>query len=83
VNIGFEVLTAMAMESSVFWDITLCIMLKVNQRFAGKYRNLLPRVPPKRQLSLNGLHGVEDIFIYLHFTLTIFRTLVVFFGRMD
>jgi hypothetical protein len=33
-----EVLTAVAMKSSVFWDITTCGPLKVNLRFEGTYR---------------------------------------------
>jgi hypothetical protein len=34
-NIVFEVLTAVDMKSSSFWDITLCSPLKVNHRFGG------------------------------------------------
>jgi hypothetical protein len=34
---GSEVLTAVIMNSSVFWDITPCISLKVNQRFGEKW----------------------------------------------
>jgi hypothetical protein len=30
---GFEVLTAVVMKSSIFWDITMCSPLKVNRRF--------------------------------------------------
>jgi hypothetical protein len=30
--VGFEVLTAVVMKSSIFWDTTLCRTLKVNQR---------------------------------------------------
>jgi hypothetical protein len=32
---GFEVLTAVIMQSSVFWDITPCNPLKVNRCFGG------------------------------------------------
>jgi hypothetical protein len=32
-HVGFEVLTVVVMKSSVFWDITTCSPLKVNQRF--------------------------------------------------
>jgi hypothetical protein len=35
---GFVVLTAMVMKSSIFWDITSCSPLKVNQHFGGKCR---------------------------------------------
>jgi hypothetical protein len=31
------VLTAVVMKTSVFWDITLCIPLKVNRRFREIY----------------------------------------------
>jgi hypothetical protein len=34
----FEVLTAVVMKSSVFWDITPCNPLSVNRRFGGTYR---------------------------------------------
>jgi hypothetical protein len=30
--VGFEVLTAVVMKSTIFWDITLCSPLKVNRR---------------------------------------------------
>jgi hypothetical protein len=33
-----EVLTAVAMESSIFWDIQPCSPVKVNRRFGGPYR---------------------------------------------
>jgi hypothetical protein len=36
--IGFEVLTAVVMKSSSFWDITPCSPLKVSRRFGGKHR---------------------------------------------
>jgi hypothetical protein len=36
--IGFEVLTAVIMKSTIFWDITPCSPLKVNRRFGGTYR---------------------------------------------
>jgi hypothetical protein len=31
-HVGFEVLTAVVMKSSILWDITPCIPLKVNRR---------------------------------------------------
>jgi hypothetical protein len=34
-EIGFEVLTTVVMKSSVFWDIMLYSLLKVNRRFGG------------------------------------------------
>jgi hypothetical protein len=35
---GFEVLTAVVVKSTIFWDIMLCIPLSVNRRFGGTYR---------------------------------------------
>jgi uncharacterized protein YfaT (DUF1175 family) len=37
-KVGFEVLTAVAMNSSVFWDITSYRPVKVNGCFGGIYR---------------------------------------------
>jgi hypothetical protein len=34
-SVRYEVLTAVVMKSSVFWDITRCSPLKVNVRFGG------------------------------------------------
>jgi hypothetical protein len=33
--VGFEVLTAVVMKNTIFWDITPCSPLKVNRRFGG------------------------------------------------
>jgi hypothetical protein len=33
--VGSEVLTAVVMNSSVFWDVTSCSPLKVNRHFGG------------------------------------------------
>jgi hypothetical protein len=38
-----EVLTAVVMKSSIFWDITPCSPVKVNPRFGGKYFHLQDR----------------------------------------
>jgi hypothetical protein len=35
VHVGFEVLAAVGMKNSAFWDITPCTPLKVNRRFGG------------------------------------------------
>jgi hypothetical protein len=35
--VGFGILTAVAMQSSVFWDITPCNPLKLNRRFGITY----------------------------------------------
>jgi hypothetical protein len=37
-HVGFEVLTAVIMKSTIFWDITPCSSLSVNRRFGGTYR---------------------------------------------
>jgi hypothetical protein len=36
--VGFEVLTAVVMKSTNFWDISPCSPLKVNRRFGRTYR---------------------------------------------
>jgi hypothetical protein len=45
--VGFEVLTAVVMKIYIFWDTTLCSLLKVDWHF-----------PPKYQLTFNGQHGI-------------------------
>jgi hypothetical protein len=37
-NVGFEVLKAVVLKSSIFWDITPCSPLKANRRLGGTYR---------------------------------------------
>jgi hypothetical protein len=37
-GIGFDVLTAVVMKSSVFWDITPCSSVKVNRHIGETYR---------------------------------------------
>jgi hypothetical protein len=54
INVGSEVLTAVAMRSSVFWDMKPCSPLKVNRRFGRTCR----LYPPKHRMTFNGLHGV-------------------------
>jgi hypothetical protein len=93
--VGFDVLTAVVMKSTIFWNITPYSPLSVKRRFWGTYRLHLQRrktklskklawkemesfhagfllslffqpwrwrrnVPPKRRLTLNGLHGVTS-----------------------
>jgi hypothetical protein len=36
--LGFEVVTAVVMKSSIFWDITPYSPLKVSHRFGGIFR---------------------------------------------
>jgi hypothetical protein len=38
VDVGFEVLRAVVMKSTIFLDITPCSLLKVKRRFGGTYR---------------------------------------------
>jgi hypothetical protein len=35
INVGFEVLTAVIMKNSIFWDIIWCNPVKINRRFGG------------------------------------------------
>jgi hypothetical protein len=37
-SVGFEVLTAVVMKSTIFWNIMLCSSLKVKQHFTRTYR---------------------------------------------
>jgi hypothetical protein len=37
-QLGFEVLAAVVIKSSILWDITPCSPLKVNRRFGETYR---------------------------------------------
>jgi hypothetical protein len=37
-DVGFEGLTAVVMESSIFWNLMPCSPLKVNSRFEGTCR---------------------------------------------
>jgi hypothetical protein len=37
-SVGFEVLAAVVMNSTIFWDITPCSPLKFNRRFGETYR---------------------------------------------
>jgi hypothetical protein len=37
-TVGFEVLTALVMKSTIFWDIRPCSPLSVNRRIGGTYR---------------------------------------------
>jgi hypothetical protein len=46
-NVGFKVLTAVVMESTIFWDITLCSQLNVNRLFG---RTSSPSSGPKNTL---------------------------------
>jgi hypothetical protein len=43
ITVGFEVLTAVLMKSTIFWDITPCSPLKDNRHFEGTCRLYLQR----------------------------------------
>jgi hypothetical protein len=38
--VTFEVLTAVVMKSSIFWDITPCSLLEINRGFGGKFASI-------------------------------------------
>jgi hypothetical protein len=64
--VGFEVLTAVVMKISIFWDITPCSPLKVNRRFGETYRLHLQgrRVSQKRNQSEAGSKQIRgEIFL--------------------
>jgi hypothetical protein len=37
ISVGFQVLTAVTVMRSIFWNITLCSPTKLNRRFGGTY----------------------------------------------
>jgi hypothetical protein len=41
IHVGFEVLAAVVMKSTIFWDMRSCSPLGVNRRFGGTYRRHL------------------------------------------
>jgi hypothetical protein len=54
---GFEVLTAVTMNSTVFWDVMPCSLLEVHRSFGGTYYFHLQDQPSFRNVS-PGLYGV-------------------------
>jgi hypothetical protein len=66
--IGFEVLTAVVMKGSIFWDITLCSPLKVNRRF-GRVSSLhiqrRRKKPPWTRFACYLFHA--GLFLGLYF----------------
>jgi hypothetical protein len=89
---GFEILTAVVMKSTIFWDITPCSPLKVNRGVGGTYRlNLQSRrrappttcfragFPPKLRLTLNGLHSIISQKMVLFMFLPVFCLPIPFF----
>jgi hypothetical protein len=57
VCVGFEVLTAVVMKSSNFWDITPCSPLKVNRRFGG---TCLLHVQGQRIRQARSMKGIKQ-----------------------
>jgi hypothetical protein len=64
--VGFEVLTAVVMKSTIFWDITPCSPLSVNRRFGGTYllhlrcrKNKLSKKPGRKQVASRIIHQTE------------------------
>jgi hypothetical protein len=51
--LGFEVLTAVVMKSSIFWHITSCSSLKVNRHFGGTYYLHLQGQRISQEISTN------------------------------
>jgi hypothetical protein len=60
-NVGSEVLTAVVMKSTIFWDLTACSPLKVNRRLGGTYR-----------LHLRGLQALLATCFHTGFLLGLF-----------
>jgi hypothetical protein len=57
-NVGFDVLTAVLMKNTVFWDIMPCSPLKINGRFGGIYHlhlqgsNKPNKIPASKQVAI-------------------------------
>jgi hypothetical protein len=66
-----EVLTAVVMKSSIFWDIKLCSPLKYNRRFGGTCR-LLPQSIRITQGTRNQHKSKWQAEIHVGFLLALF-----------
>jgi hypothetical protein len=73
-RLEYEVLTAVVIESSVFWDIALCSPLEVTRLFGGRFRLYLesPDYPKqgtnmKEATTANWLHCAMPHVIVLSF----------------
>jgi hypothetical protein len=73
-NNEFEVFTAVAVRSTLFWDITLCSPLKVNWRFEGTYRSIFMsnNKPNKKPVTLK-MEAIRSSETSLDFQRTIRR----------
>jgi hypothetical protein len=67
--VGYEVIVAVVMKGSIFWNLTACSPFKVNRRFEGTYRLHLQcrriregrnqhEATSQHHLTHNGLHGL-------------------------
>jgi hypothetical protein len=61
-SVRFEILTAMVMNSSIFWDITPCSPLKVNRRFRGISSESKNR--PNRKPASSTCYLLQDWLIF-------------------
>jgi hypothetical protein len=52
--VGNEVLTTVVKKSSIFWDITLCSLSKVNRRFEGTYLHLHGRRKAQQEIIVKA-----------------------------
>jgi hypothetical protein len=69
--VGFEVLTAVVAMSSVFWDITLCIPLKVDIRFGGTcslHHHGGRKSQARNQHEAGSKQGFADFLLDLYFS---------------
>jgi hypothetical protein len=65
--VGFEVLTAVAMKSSVFWDIAPCSSVKVNRRFGYGLNLQVRRISQVRNQHEAGSKEGSGLFLGLLF----------------
>jgi hypothetical protein len=82
IYVGFEVLIAVIMKSTIFWDITPCSKLKVNQHFRGTYRLHLQgwRVSKARYQNQAGSGlTITGIFSVISQKIKLFTGLLYFF----
>jgi hypothetical protein len=56
--VRFEVLTAVTMKNSVFWDVAPCRYF-VNRRFGGTYRLHLQGIKNPRAMNQRGQVAVD------------------------
>jgi hypothetical protein len=56
---GFEVLTAVVMKSSIFWDTTSFCPLKVNGRFGGTYSHHQDKQDPSKKVGSKKNYVLE------------------------